>query len=119
MMEIVAAVYLDRSNVATAFGYSLPGPVARMSRLETGVPVWNVIATAPEKAKALENDVRVRILVTLADREMTVGEIHSELKRRGEVKVETTVRHHANVLEDAGLVEIARLEATSGGTLRY
>jgi repressor of nif and glnA expression len=38
---------------------------------------------------------------------MTIGEIHEELGRRGEEKAETTVRHHVNVLKDAGMVEIA------------
>jgi DNA-binding transcriptional ArsR family regulator len=90
-----------------------------MSLLETDVPVRNVITTDPEKAKALENDVRAKILDMLADQEMTVGQIHEELKRRGEDKVETTVRHHVNVLTDAGLVEIARLEDANGGTLKY
>ena len=90
-----------------------------MSLLETDVPVRNVITTDPEKAKALENDVRAKILDMLADREMTVGEIHEELQRRGEDKVETTVRHHVNVLKDADLVEISRLEDAGGGTLKY
>lgn len=91
----------------------------RMSLFETDVPVRNVITTDPENAKALENNVRTKILDMLADREMTIGEIHEKLQRRGEDKVETTVRHHVNVLKDAGLVEIARLEDASGGTLKY
>lgn len=90
-----------------------------MSLLETDVPVRNIITTDPEKAKALENDVRAKILDMLADQEMPIGEIHEELQRRNEDKVETTVRHHVNVLQDAGLVEIARLEDASGGTLKY
>lgn len=90
-----------------------------MPLLETDVPVRNVITTDPEKAKALENDVRAKILDMLADQEMSIREIHEELQRRGEDKVETTVRHHVNVLKDAGLVEIARLEDASGGTLKY
>ncbi|WP_265107893.1 ArsR/SmtB family transcription factor [Halosolutus halophilus] len=90
-----------------------------MSLLETDVPVRNVITTDPEKAKALENDVRAKILDMLADQEMSIREIHEELQRRGEDKVETTVRHHVNVLKDAGLVEIARLEDASGGTRKF
>ncbi|WP_396611883.1 ArsR/SmtB family transcription factor [Haloferax sp. S1W] len=90
-----------------------------MTLLETDVPIRNVITTSPEKAKALDNDVRAKVLDMLADREMTIDEIHEELTRRGEEKVETTVRHHVNVLKEAGLVEIARLEDASGGTLKY
>jgi DNA-binding transcriptional ArsR family regulator len=90
-----------------------------MSLLETDVPVRNVITTTPEKAKALEQDVRAKILDMLADNEMTIGEIHEELERRGEEKAETTVRHHVTVLKDAGMVEIARLEEAGGGTRKY
>lgn len=90
-----------------------------MSLLETDVPVRNVITTDPETAKAVENDVRAKILDMLADREMSISGIHEELERRGEEKVETTVRHHVNVLKESGVVEIARLEDVSGGTLRY
>ncbi|MFB6208416.1 MAG: ArsR/SmtB family transcription factor [Candidatus Nanohaloarchaea archaeon] len=90
-----------------------------MSLLETEVTIENVITTDPEKAKALENNVRAKILDMLADEEMTIEEIREELDRRGEDKAETTVRHHVNVLKDAGMVEIARLEETGGATQKY
>ncbi|MDS0243232.1 MULTISPECIES: winged helix-turn-helix domain-containing protein [unclassified Haloferax] len=90
-----------------------------MSLFEVDVPVRNVITTDPKKAKALEQDVRAKILDMLADEELTIGEIHEELQRRGEEKAETTVRHHVNVLKDAGMVEIARLEEAGGGTRKY
>ena len=90
-----------------------------MALLESDVPIREVVTTAPEKAKALENDVRAKILDMLATEEMTIEEIHDELHRRGEEKAETTVRHHVNVLKDAGMVEIARLEEAGGGTRKY
>lgn len=90
-----------------------------MALLEEDVPITNVITTDPTKAKALENDVRAKILDMLADREMTIEEIHTELERRHEEKAETTVRHHVNVLKDAGMVELARLEEAGGGTRKY
>jgi DNA-binding transcriptional ArsR family regulator len=90
-----------------------------MALLESDVPIREVVTTDPEKAKALENDVRAKILDMLVDKEMTIGEIHAELARRGEEKAETTVRHHVNVLKDAGMVEIARLEEAGGGTRKY
>jgi len=92
------------------------GPV----RIRRADPIREVVTTDPEKAKALENDVRAKILDMLADEEMTIEGIHKELQRRGEDKAETTVRHHVNVLKDAGMVEIARLEeAAGGGTRKY
>lgn len=90
-----------------------------MSLFATDIHIENVITTDPQKAKALENDTRAKILDMLADQEMTIEEIHQELERRGEDKAETTVRHHVNVLKDAGMVELARLEETGGGTLKH
>lgn len=90
-----------------------------MSLLETEVPIRDVITTDPEKAKALENDVRAKILDMLAEEELTIEEIHAELERRGEDKAETTVRHHVNVLKDADMVELARLEEAGGATQKY
>ena len=90
-----------------------------MALLESNVPIREVVTTNPEKAKALENDVRAKILDMLAEEEMTIEGIHEELQRRGEEKAETTVRHHVNVLKDAEMVEIARLEEAGGGTRKY
>jgi DNA-binding transcriptional ArsR family regulator len=90
-----------------------------MSLLEADVPVRNVITTDLDKAKALENDVRAKILDMLAEEELTIEGIHAELGRRGEEKAETTVRHHVNVLEDAEMVELSRLEEAGGGTRKY
>ncbi|MFC7007309.1 transcriptional regulator [Halalkalicoccus salilacus] len=50
---------------------------------------------------------------------MTMEEIHEGLERRGEEKAETTVYHRVNVLKDAGMVEISRLEEADGGTWKY
>jgi len=90
-----------------------------MALLESDVPIREVVTTDPEKAKALENDVRAKVLDMLAEEEMTIEEIHEELQRRNEDKAETTVRHHVNVLKDAGMVEIARLEEAGGGTRKF
>ncbi|UHQ99306.1 winged helix-turn-helix domain-containing protein (plasmid) [Natrinema zhouii] len=90
-----------------------------MALLESDVPIREVVTTDPEKAKALENNVRAKIIDMLTEKEMTIEEIHDELDRRGEEKAETTVRHHVNVLKDAGMVEIARLEEAGGGTRKY
>lgn len=90
-----------------------------MALLESNVPIREVVTTDPEKAKALENDVRAKLLDMLAEDEMTIEDMHKELARRGEEKAETTVRHHVNVLKDADMVEISRLEEAGGGTRKY
>jgi DNA-binding transcriptional ArsR family regulator len=90
-----------------------------MSLLEADVPIQDVITTDPEKAKALENDTRAKVLDMLAEEEMTIEEIHAELERRGDEKAETTVRHHVNVLKEADMVELARLEEAGGATQKH
>lgn len=90
-----------------------------MTLFAADVSIENVITTDPRKAKALENDIRAKILDMLADKEMTIEQIHKELERRGDEKAETTVRHHVNVLKDAGMVELSRLEEAGGGTLKH
>lgn len=50
---------------------------------------------------------------------MTIEEIHEERERRDEEKAETTAHHHVNVLKDAGMVEISRLEAGGGTRVLY
>ena len=90
-----------------------------MALLDSDVSIREVVTTDPEKARALDNDVRAKLLDMLVDEEMTIEEIHGELQRRGEEKAETTVRHHVNVLQDAGMVEISRLEEAGGGTRKY
>ena len=64
-----------------------------MALLESDVSIREVVTTDPEKAQALDNDVRAKLLDMLADEEMTVEAMHEELQRRGEGKAETTVRH--------------------------
>jgi len=90
-----------------------------MALFESDVPIREVVTTDPEKAKALENDVRAKILDMLADEEMTIEGIHKGTPTPGRTRAETTVRHHVNVLKDAGMVEIARLEEAGGGTRKY
>lgn len=90
-----------------------------MSLLETEVAIENVITIDPQKASALKNNVRAKILDMLADEEMTVEEIREELTRRGDDKAETTVRHHVKVLKEAGMIELSRLEEKGSATQKY
>jgi DNA-binding transcriptional ArsR family regulator len=90
-----------------------------MSLFQTEVPIRDVITTNPEKATALENPVRAKMLDMLADDELMIGEIATELAQRGDEKAETTIRHHLNILKDAGMVELSRLEDAGGGTQKF
>lgn len=68
---------------------------------------------------AVDEPFRAMILDMLAERELSVGEVHQELGRRGFERTENTVRHHVNELRDAGLVAVSRLEERRGGTTKF
>ena len=93
--------------------------VAEAMASESDVPIREVVTTEPERAGVLENAVRAKTLDVLAEETLPVEGIHEELRRRGERKAETTVRHHLNVLQEAGMVEVVREEAAGGGTRKY
>lgn len=89
-----------------------------MSYVETDVSVDRVLAVRPEEAAALENDLRAAMLELLAE-ERAVEGLHAALRERGFDQAETTVRHHLDVLQTAGLVERSRLEEAGGGVRKY
>lgn len=68
---------------------------------------------------ALEHPLRATILDLLGDEPMHVEELTEALADRGHDKAPTTVRHHLDVLKDAGLVELDAVEARGGAALKY
>jgi len=90
-----------------------------MSFADRDVEIEREFALDPETAAALGNDLRARILGLLADESGTIESLASDLRAVGEDRAEPTVRHHVRKLEDAGLVEVARLESVGGGTRKH
>lgn len=78
-----------------------------------------LIVTTPALARALGDPVRTAILEALDRSEASVEEISQRLKGRGIEKAVTTIRHHVDVLKDAGLIELRRTEEIKGGVLKY
>lgn len=68
---------------------------------------------------ALEHPLRATMLDLLGDEPMHVEELTEALADRGHDKAPTTVRHHLDVLKDAGLVELDSVEARGGAALKY
>ncbi len=82
--------------------------------------IKELVVTNTEKAKALEDPIRVAIIDMLSHNAMSVEEITNELKKRKINKAPTSIRHHMEILKGAGLIELVKMkEAKGGGVLKY
>ena len=90
-----------------------------MAEFGADVELRDVAVRDTNVSAAVDEPFRAMILDMLAEREMTVAEVHEELGERGFERTENTVRHHVNELRDAGLIDVARLEERRGGTTKF
>ena len=90
-----------------------------MSFAERDVEIERELALDTETAAAVGNDLRARLLALLAEESGTIESLAADLRAAGEERADPTVRHHIRILEDAGLVEVARLESVGGGTRKH
>lgn len=90
-----------------------------MAEFSTEVSLKDIAVRDPRISSAVDEPARAMILDMLAERDMTIQEVHEDLADRGYDRTENTIRHHVNELRDVGLVEIARLEERRGGTTKY
>src|SRR5579863_483759 len=87
--------------------------------LQKEIKVNKILATSASQAKALDDDARLRILQILYHKQLSTDQIVVELHKEGCKKATTTIRHHLDVLKDAGLVEIVKMEEVRGAVLKY
>lgn len=87
--------------------------------LQKEIKINKILATSASQAKALDDDARVRILQILYHKQLSTDQIVAELNKEGCKKATTTIRHHLDVLKDAGLVEIVKMEEVRGAVLKY
>lgn len=78
-----------------------------------------LLPLATDVCSALEHPLRATILDLLGDEPMHVEELTEALADRGHDKAPTTVRHHLDILKDAGLVDLDAVEAVGGAALKY
>jgi DNA-binding transcriptional ArsR family regulator len=83
------------------------------------VPIRSLLAVTPEQARALSAPVRIAMLELLGTRPMSIDELAAELPDHGFRQAPNTLRHHLELLRNAGLVEHAILEQTRGAVLQY
>lgn len=82
--------------------------------LEQPTEIKRMLVTTPEQARAIEDPVRARILELLYHKNMTVDKITEALRKAGHDRAVTTVRHHVRILQDAGLIQITRIDEVRG-----
>ena len=87
--------------------------------LDKQIRVQHVITTNPKQAKAIEDPSRSKIVQILYMKSMHAEQIGTALKRTGSKKALTTIRHHIDVLKEAGLIEVVRMEESRGAMTKY
>ncbi len=86
---------------------------------EKPVKMRQILITDANRAKAIGEPIRATIIQILSKKERSIAEINEELKECGITIAPTTVRHHVDILKNAGLVELTKLKDTRGGVLKY
>ncbi len=86
---------------------------------ENDVRLKGVTTLGYQSAHALNDPIRIKILEILSHRQMTAEEIHKILRRGGHKKATTTIRHHLDILKNAGLIEITKMVEVRGAVRKY
>ena len=87
--------------------------------LEKKITVNNILTVNTICAKAIEDEIRAKILQLLYKKRLNAVQITKRLKKLGYKKALTTIRHHIEILKDAGLIEVIKIEESRGGITKY
>ena len=87
--------------------------------LEKKITVNNILTVNTICAKAIEDEIRAKILQLLYKKRLNAVQITKRLKKLGYKKALTTMRHHIEILKDAGLIEVIKIEESRGGITKY
>ena len=87
--------------------------------LQKDLKVNRIVTTNVEQAKALDDKARIKILQILYRRQLSAEQIADELHKEGYNKATTTIRYHLDVLKNAGLVEIVRMQEIRGAVMKF
>ena len=87
--------------------------------LEKKITVNNILTVNTICAKAIEDEIRAKILQLLYKKRLNAVQITKRLKKLGYKKALTTIRHHIEILRDAGLIEVIKIEESRGGITKY
>ncbi|MGQ0795892.1 MAG: ArsR family transcriptional regulator [Nitrosopumilaceae archaeon] len=87
--------------------------------LKKEIKINRILITNTEQGKALNDSARIKILQILYHNELTAEQISGELYKTGHKKAVTTIRHHLDILKNAGLIEIVKMEEARGAVMKY
>lgn len=87
--------------------------------LEKQIRVNRIVTTSPVQARAIEDPSRTKIVETLYHKSMSAEQITDQLRKSGHKKALTTIRHHLDILKEAGLIEVVKIEETRGAITKY
>lgn len=87
--------------------------------LQKELKVNRILTTDIEQAKALDDEARIKILQILYHDELSAEQIAEGLHKNGCTKATTTIRHHLEVLKNAGLIDIVKIEEVRGAVMKY
>jgi len=87
--------------------------------LQKELKINKILTTNADHAKALDDTARIKILQILYHKQLPTEKIVDELNKMGYKKATTTIRHHMDVLKNAGLIEIVKMEEVRGAVMKY
>ncbi|MGI0017416.1 MAG: ArsR family transcriptional regulator [Nitrosotalea sp.] len=87
--------------------------------LQKEIKISKILSTNADQAKALDDTARIKILQILYHKQLATEQIVDELNKMGYKKATTTIRHHIDVLKNAGLIEIVKMEEVRGAVMKY
>ncbi len=87
--------------------------------LQKELKISKILSTNADQAKALDDTARIKILQILYHKQLATDQIVEELNKIGYKKATTTIRHHLDVLKNAGLIEIVKMEEVRGAVMKY
>lgn len=87
--------------------------------LQKELKISKILSTNADQAKALDDAARIKILQILYHKQLATEQIVDELNKLGYKKATTTIRHHIDVLKNAGLIEIVKMEEVRGAVMKY
>jgi DNA-binding transcriptional ArsR family regulator len=87
--------------------------------LQKELKINKILSTNADQAKALDDAARIKILQILYHKQLATEQIVDELNKMGYKKATTTIRHHIDVLKNAGLIEIVKMEEVRGAVMKY
>ena len=87
--------------------------------LQKELKINKILTTDASQARALDDIARIKILQILYHKQLSTEQIVEELNKMGYKKATTTIRHHIDILKNAGLIEIVKMEEVRGAVMKY